>query len=55
MSESVRVLFEATSKANETMGGANSLNGQGSKKAMTRSRRDKHKFKESFEISWYST
>ena len=53
MSESVRVLFEATSKANETMGGANSLNGQGSKKAMTSGRRDKHKFKESFEISWY--
>ena len=45
----MRVFLEATSEANETMGGANNLSGQGSKKAMSSCRRDLHK--ESFE--WY--
>ena len=51
----MRVVLKASSEANETMGGANNLNGQGSKKAMCGCRRDMHEVKESFKVCWDCT
>jgi len=46
----VRVFLEATSEANETVSGANSLYGQSSKEAMNGCRRDLEMVKKRFEI-----
>ena len=46
----MRVFLEATSEANETVSGANSLYGQSSKEAMNGCRRDLEMVKKRFEI-----
>ena len=50
--EGLALLLEALSEADENMGGANSLNGQGSKMDMIGFKRGMHKVKDSFEIIW---